>query len=815
MPKSRLPLRIAVGVPMPPARFRLSPCAAAVLLMGGGPLAGAEEPARVAVATEQLGEVRVVGKHQSEYQPQQSTVGGKQPTAPRDIPQTVTVVQRAVLDAQQATTLNDALRNVPGITLGAGEGGQIGNNINLRGFSARTDIYLDGFRDRGQYTRDIFSLEAVEVLEGPSSLLFGRGSTGGVINQVSKRPQLEQVGDATLSLGTDDYYRGTFDVGHALSKTAAVRLTAMAQHVDGTRDVVQYKDWGVAPSLKLGIGTDTEVTLSLLSQHNDDVPDYGMPLIRFKGQAAATPIDVPRRRWYGYTNDDYQQDVNVLSIGIDQRLAPGLKLRSRTQYSDYRIDASPTPLGGLLKLDANGNYQSQTSTTVDAGTPLDALRIGVQQRDRDIHDRSLFNQTDLLVEAQTGALKHHLVVGAEVGRDTYDNDYAAWYNFNYNNGAGLGANVVDVFNLGAPPYSEKPSGANVYRVPGNFTRTEAGTFATYFNEQLDLGEHWKLIGGLRWDRYSADQDYVNYCYAYAAGSCPNVVAGSLANASSGLITGNTNPAQTAAVQAHNAAVLQRPVLAGYSTSRTDYRFSTRGGLIWQPDKVQSYYGSYGTSFNPLAEAVAGLPTNASADAQYQNGGGTGPEKTQAYEVGGKWELADERLSVSSALFRLEKTDARVLDPTTQTYTLAGNIRVDGAELKLVGSLSRRWQLIGGYTWLDGKIVSSPVVGNAGNAPQSTPRNTAALWSTYKLTRRWELGAGATYSTSVYTNNTATAQVPGYTRYDATAAYLARRWSLRLNLQNLGNETYYQSISAGRATPADGRRAILTFGYRFL
>src|SRR5262249_33980267 len=153
----------------------------------------------------------------------------------------------------------------------------------------------------------------------------------------------------------------------------------------------------------------------------------------------------------------------------------------------YRTDAGATPLGGLLSYNTGNNtYSALTSTNVSANTPLDQLLIGVQQRDRSIRDSSLFNQTDLLLSLRTGRLQHHLAVGTEIGRDEYVNNYAAWYNFNFNNGAGLGANLADVFNLAAPPYSGKPSGANVFRVPGSVTTTNADTIAAYFNDQIDL-----------------------------------------------------------------------------------------------------------------------------------------------------------------------------------------------------------------------------------------------------------------------------------------------------------------------------------------
>ena len=223
--------------------------------------------------------VRVTGQADTstDFQPEKSSVGAKVPTALRDIPQAAVVVPKAVLDSQAATSFSDALRNVPGVTIGAAEGGQIGNNINLRGFSARTDIYLDGFRDRGQYYRDTFDLESIDVLYGPSSLYFGRGSTGGVINQVSKQAGLKAHASVSAMVGTSDRYRTSFDINQPLSSTSAVRLNAFGQDLGSTRDVMKNKDYGFAPTVRFGIGTPTEVTLSALIQHNRDQPDYGIP----------------------------------------------------------------------------------------------------------------------------------------------------------------------------------------------------------------------------------------------------------------------------------------------------------------------------------------------------------------------------------------------------------------------------------------------------------------------------------------------------------------------------------------------------------
>ncbi len=206
---------------MGPWVFPLSPLAAAVLQLSNRTRAsrvgreGAPTPSRSTLASlgaamltgatfapcsasaqvtaESLPEVVVNGERNDGYNTGVSSIGGGVPTPIRDIPQSVTVINSALMQAQGATSLADALRNVPGITMGAAEGGSIGNNFNLRGFSARTDLYLDGMRDRGQYYRDVFSLDAVEVLQGPSSMLFGRGSTGGVINQVEQAADLDAL----------------------------------------------------------------------------------------------------------------------------------------------------------------------------------------------------------------------------------------------------------------------------------------------------------------------------------------------------------------------------------------------------------------------------------------------------------------------------------------------------------------------------------------------------------------------------------------------------------------------------------------------
>ena len=338
----------------------------------------------------------------------------KLPDDPRDIAQSITVLDKGLLQSQGATSLADALRNVPGITLGGAEGGQIGNNINLNGFTARTDIYLDGFRDRGQYYRDTFALQSVEVLMGPSSMLFGRGSTGGAINQVSKKPSLTPALEVALSDTTNGLARGTADFDQPLSDHAALRISMMGQvGAPTTRDHMDVKDFGIAPSLRVGIGTPTELTLSALVQHNDDRPDYGVSPLN------GHPVNVDRNAVYGYSDDHTIQDVVAVSATIKHEVSSHLSLRDQVQYNTVDTNARETASNTIGTVNASGFHALTPSAT--STLPLDQLWVRLQSHDRKIHDTSLFNQAEATARFDTAFVGHTLLLGTEFGRDHYRN----------------------------------------------------------------------------------------------------------------------------------------------------------------------------------------------------------------------------------------------------------------------------------------------------------------------------------------------------------------------------------------------------------
>lgn len=697
----------------------LTPIAAALLAVVANHAVANDKPAN-------LPEVKVQEQKDKDYAPTKTSAGNKAGVDAHDIAQSVTVVNRAVLNAQAATTMTEALRNVPGITISAGEGGQIGDNINLRGYSARTDIYLDGLRDRGQYTRDTFNLEAVEVLKGASSMLFGRGATGGVINQSSRKPNLKNSNEVSAAVGTDNYLRGTVDINRAIDQQSAFRISAFAQDNDSTRDVVHNKRYGVAPSYRFGIGTPTEVTVSALIQRNRDTPDYGVPVVNGK------PVDVPANRFYGFTDDKYDQDINVFSIALRHKFSADLTLMNKLQYGKYQTVASPTPLGVV--------------TPVALNAPLNQIKANYSTRDRVVNDSTLTNQTDLVAKFKSGDIEHIVTTGLELSSDKYENAFYAW--------TGLGGLTLD-----QEKYAAKP--ATAVRTASSLTNATGNTVAAYLNEQMNLGKQWKLVGGVRWERFKVEQTAID------------------------LVKKTATPLE-----------------------RSDTMTSLRAGVIYQPDELQSYYLSYGTSFNPSTEAVTLSASSANLE----------PEKNKSLELGAKIDLLEGALSLNAALFKVQKTNARTTDPLTSVVTLQGDTQVQGFEVGVVGRITADWQIMAGYTFLDGRINALKELSNGisavGKTLPNTPRDNISLWTTYSPLANWEIGGGMTYASKRYLNNFETAAVDGYRRYDATVAYKQKDYDIRLNLQNLTDAKYYEVASAGRATPTKGRSVIATVNYRF-
>ena len=407
------------------------------------------------------------------------------PSTIQDTPQSIDVVTRQVMKDQATSTLQDALRNVPGLTLNAGEGGSHGDSVNLRGFAAGDDLFLDGIRDTGTYFRDSFNLESVDVLEGPASTLFGRGSTGGVINQISKMPTMSPEREATATFGTNAELRGTADLDQPIAEDAAFRVNLMGERTDvADRDYVRNRRFGFAPSVAWGLHEDTTVTLAYFHQEEDDVPDYGIPYL-FNG-----PAPVPRNTFYGLASDDvFQTNVNVMTAVLKHRFTDALSLTETLRYGNYWMNSRiSAPHYG----DDDTRGDGEPPPPSPGLSPADILTL----RDRPSVEgttTNLTSQTAATYDFATGPVAHTLVVGVEASRETSD---LTRY-----------ANQIDQI-PGTPVLDPDPNEP----FPGTQTKvssrpsTTGDTIAGFLLETMHIGPQWDVIGGFRYDRFDANYD---------------------------------------------------------------------------------------------------------------------------------------------------------------------------------------------------------------------------------------------------------------------------------------------------------------------
>lgn len=386
---------------------------------------------------------------------------------------TIDVVPQQVMQEQNATTLRDSLRNVAGISLAAGEGGAQGDNLTIRGFTARNDLFIDGMRDFGSYYRDPFNTQEVEVLQGPSSVTFGRGSTGGVVNQASKTPGLSGFIGADLTLGSDKTRRLTFDMDQPLRKLgegAAFRLNLMGNEggVAG-RDIAENRRFGIAPSLSLGLGSPTRWTFSYLHQTADDQPDYGIPWL-FNG-----PAPVNRSNYYGFADGNYLRTYDDIGTArVEHDFNDHITLRDQFRYANYVRDVLIT--------------EAQAPSSVQLNTPLSSIQVNRHEIGVNSVETNLDEQLDLMAHFRTGLLRHNFITGVEVGRETSDPTRPTY------------SNVPTTSLLNPNPYQPLSGTAAIT----SRVQTSAFSQAVYALDTISIGSKLDLSGGIRWDRFDTD-----------------------------------------------------------------------------------------------------------------------------------------------------------------------------------------------------------------------------------------------------------------------------------------------------------------------
>lgn len=400
-----------------------------------------------------------------------------------DTPQSVTTISKETMQQQGTTTLRDALRNAPGISLAAGEGGAQGDNLTIRGFTARNDIFLDGMRDFGSYYRDPFDYNQVDVLEGPAGVEFGRGSTGGVINQETKQPLPRPLVTLQGDLGTDLTRRFTADINEPLPHGTALRLNLMADGGNvAERDVVENRRYGIAPTLAFGLNTPTRLTLDYFHLSEDDIPDYGLPWYFNR------PAPVARHNYYGFRRGNYlRTDVNIGTAKLEHDLGGWALLRDQFRDANYVRHARIT----------EPQLNTATSGAITPETPLSEIQVNRNQIVADSTETFLWNQADAMITGKLFGLRHTAVAGIEGGRETSDPVRDTFYR----KVNGVSLNTVPTTGLLHPDENQPFSGTSV---PSSNVRTASLSVGLYVVDTVELSPKWQVMGGARWDRFGTD-----------------------------------------------------------------------------------------------------------------------------------------------------------------------------------------------------------------------------------------------------------------------------------------------------------------------
>lgn len=402
-----------------------------------------------------------------------------------DAPQVVNIIDGKTLQEQGVTSLEQALRNVPGITTQIGEGGVMsGDQFFIRGISAKNDIFTDGLRDFGVYTRDSFNYGQVEVFKGPSASAFGRGAAGGGINTSSKTPYADTNGSATVAAGDADYLRITGDWNQNFGNGMAGRIAVMSHENGNTgRDHVYSERWGVAPSFAFGLDTATTVTVAYLHQQEEKLTDYGIPVIN---GVPITEYGVDSTNFYGYTNDIDETTVDTVTARLRHQANDWLTLTSDLRWGFYQRSARFTPAScnaTCVTALTDGNAATVPVATPGGPGPWDQDTQGVQ------------NITAANITAPLFGLRSEFVGGID----------ATWQNNDRNQYAygGTRANF-DLLNPAFLP------GVAIAPGKSNIRDTTTRDVSVFASERLWFTDQWSVTGGLRWGSYEVDQNTTTF-----------------------------------------------------------------------------------------------------------------------------------------------------------------------------------------------------------------------------------------------------------------------------------------------------------------
>lgn len=679
-----------------------------------------------------------------------------------DTPQTITVIKKEVLREQGAITLMEALRNTPGITLQMGENGNTsaGDTFQMRGFSTQSSIFVDGIRDLGAVTRDVFNIEQIEVSKGPAGSDVGRGAASGYINLSSKLPSLEDALSGTAGIDSGETKRVTADLNRKIGQTSAFRLNVLGQEggLPG-RKVIEKELYGVAPSFAFGLGTPTR--LYLYSQHmrQDGVPDGGVPSVGLKNYSNSNALldNAPapdRNTFYGFASDYEKTDADMATIKLEHDFGNGATVTNTTRWGKSKMDRILTGINALTPTGDPSNWTISRS------------RQSVLQE-----NRILGNTTNLKGDFTLGGLTHSIAAGLEfLSEEQFSPTRVGLGQFSATVTTPPPANLYNP-NRNDPLFGYAPV------LNGGYTQGKTDTAALYLFDTIKLNEQWQVNAGIRTEHY-------------------NTVT--------------------------SAATVTNGSLSAARMEKSDNLFSWKAGAVYKPASNGSIYVSYATSQTPPGGASFTLSAadnsinGTTMDPQKTTNVELGTKwdliekklavTAAAYRTENENEfiLEDQVANVYSQVGkrRVQGIELGVVGQITPAWNITA------------GLSSMRAKIIEGTTGNNA----------AGSNTRWTPDYSATLWTSYKWSDALTVAGGVRYMDEQKrivapgaAPGNGVPEIPSYAVGDAMLSYqVAKNVAIQLNVYNITDESYVASLNNGgsRLNVGVERSAMLSANFQF-
>jgi catecholate siderophore receptor len=670
-----------------------------------------------------------------------TTIGkGKQEL--RDIPQSITVVTEKLIDDRNLDTLKDVLHNTAGVTFQAAEGGE--EDIRLRGFSLATsgDIFIDGMRDAAFYERDTFNNDRIELLRGSASMLFGRGSTGGAVNQVSKQPRAMDESEVTTTLGSYNYRRVTGDFNIKTGEDAGLRITAMATKADSNGAGSSINKRGMAAAYRFGIGTADEFSVGLYTLRNDNGMNYGIRWIKPTSASATSTSTINEaiapNTYYGMASDYNKGGADYITASHTHRFQNDSELKTTVRRGVFTRDQRASSI----------NYG--TGTGINNFSDATTISRGNNNKIQDLN--ATYAQSDFSTKFQALGVKHEVLAGADLALEG-KRVYAA---------SALTPTAKSTTTVGTPSDGAwVDESARKLTVSSEFAADNLGLYA---QDLVQIAEHWKILGGLRFDRMRGNYTTLN---------------------TAGVTTG------------------------AYQQTIGDW--SQRVGVLYQPTALSSYHFSWGTSFNTSADTYSYSALSAS----------TPPEQSRNIELGAKLDSANKMFSTRLAIFQSTKYNERNTDPDSAAtqFLLSGQRHTTGLEVDITGRITPKWEVFGSYMWMPDAVidVSNATANGArqGERPGLTPIHSGTVWTTYQFTPALRWGTGINFRGEQSPATNPGFMAPAFATLDLMAEYqFSERYVLKGNVTNALNKLYADSLYTNFYVPGSGRNVQLTLTAKF-